>query len=454
MMDVRRLIWLSALGLLTAACSSLSDNPPHRQVNDFPLSAPVAVAPSAVTLIDLARQPALSSYLQDIRQHNHQLKALQATVQAYEQAALAQAGTTRPQANLILSGQRGKTPPLSATSQWSATLNASWALDIWGKIANETDAARLLVTQQEANYQQALQALLAQGMQLWIEQWRIQETTRITQERLDTMHTLQTAVEEGYRQGHNTYLEWVSLQQEASLLQDALIQLQSNQKTTQYQLNLLRGRTPDTPINTRGILPTSPALPDELPASVLANRPDLQAAFAYYQAQDKAAQAATKALLPQLDLNLMLGNSSTALGDLLSGQTLWQLLGNLTQPLLSGNQLRAQAKRSSREAESALYEYEHQVLKALEEVYSTLSQDSALRQQLIQSGLRLKKAAQQLDTQQNAYRLGTALLQDYLAAKDHLLQTQADATALNASYLSNRVQLALVLGHNLNTQGN
>jgi outer membrane protein TolC len=175
-------------------------------------------------------------------------------------------------------------------------------------------------------------------------------------------------------------------------------------------------------------------VPVGLPAELLARRPDLAAGERRLTAAELRIDEARRSLLPRISLTASGGRSSEALGDLLDGDySVWNLVTNISQPLLQGGRLRAQVELASSHAEATRAEYAAVALRAFAEVEITLAREAALADQQIamQAAVDEADAAERLADER--YVRG---LSDYIA----LLESQRRAFEARSQLLSIRRQ--------------
>lgn len=399
----------------------------------------------------------LKNYLEEVGQNNKDLKSLKATVQAVTFGEKAVTAQSRPNLDVSITGQRDKTvKDLKPANTVGIGLNAKWAVDIWGKLADESSAASLQIQQQTLVYKNAQRVLLAQAMQTWLSFWSAHQQADIISKRVEIARSLFDITGDAYKNGSANYDVLIEKRSTAGLLKEQQAQNRAKKEIVLHRLNILRGQSPksSTPMTQKSILPVVTSLPAIISATTLGQRPDILSAFKQIEILDAETRAAHKALLPQLNLSASLSKSSTSLNDALGTNLLWQLIGGLTQPLFNGGELRNRASQKSKETESSFYKYEAVVLNAMEEVENTLTNESSLVQQMSFTEIRLKDIENRSRSVEEAYQGGTISVQSYLNAQEQLLTTEAEWIILQERYLSNRISLALAIGQPLDGEGN
>ena len=150
------------------------------------------------------------------------------------------------------------------------------------------------------------------------------------------------------------------------------------------QLELLVGRYPAGVLQPGSRLPTvQGSVPAGLPAELIGRRPDLAAAERRLAASGARVQEARRALYPRISLTASGGRSSSELADLLDGDfSVWNLVGNITQPLFQGGRLRAGIDLSEANDDRAVIAYAQTALRAFAEVESGLAAEGLLAEQV------------------------------------------------------------------------
>ena len=442
---------------LLSACSQSVLYAPKAELATAPNFRDSIVLNSIPLVLKVKENVDLKYYLEQVRQNNKSMKSLKATVQALTFGEKVLSAQSRPNLDANITGQRARADEdLNPANTVAVNLNATWALDIWGKLADESLAANLQIQQQALVYQNAQRVLLAQAMQTWLSFWSAHQQESIDNKRKEIAQSLFDIVEDAYKNGSTTYEALIDKRANVGLLKAQQLQNRANKAIVLHRLNILRGQSPksSTPMTQKSILPVVSSLPAKVSATTLGQRPDILSAFKQIEILDAETKAAHKALLPQLSLSSSLTKSSTSLNDALGTDVLWQLVGGVTQPLFNGGHLRNLAKQKSKEAQSSFFNYETVVLNAMEEVENALMKESSLAQQLRISERRLKDIKKRSQSVEESYQSGAVSVQSYLGAQEQLLTIETEWIILQESYLSNRISLALAIGQPLNGEGN
>lgn len=210
-------------------------------------------------------------------------------------------------------------------------------------------------------------------------------------------------------------------------------QLTAQIAAKENQITTLLGRNPGlvsrgTPLS-RQVVP--PAVPAGLPSALLERRPDLRSLEAKLVGANAQVGVAEAEFLPKLSLTGALGRASPELSAITGGAaTVWSVASALTGPIFQGGKIRANYRATLAVRDQAKLEYEHGVIKAFEEVSSSLvalEQLADAEEELTRSTTALEKA---VSLARDRYLYGFSSYLELLDAQEKLYPAQkAKATA-------------------------
>lgn len=403
-------------------------------------------------VLEVHQNPALLRYLKEVRSANKSLKALAATVQASQFGANAESGRRAPEIGLGVNGKRQKSSNEELANKpqnnVDASLNASWTLDVWGKLSDEAQAAQLIADQDAFNLVNTQNTLVAEAASLWLDLWLARREQNNLEQRMSFARNLENIAAEQYRQGLIDYGEYATQSLTASELRSQMLENQASERQALHRLNILRGLEPGAPLELSDddLQPVLVPVPSAIGAEHLAARPDIQSSFARLQMMDAQTRAAYKAMLPKFTISTDFIKSGKSLAGALSSGWLWQLVGNITHPLFNGRQLRNQARQQSKQAEAALFDYEQLVLTSMEEVANALVQEQTLYEKWREAQKRQKNLMTQTRFKKQSYLDGDTSINDYVLVRQDHLSAQDQVAAALSTLLKNRISLSLALG--------
>lgn len=312
-------------------------------------------------------------------------------------------------------------------------MQASWEVDIWGKLRNQRKAAvaQYLSTIEGANFVISnlvadvainYNELLALDNELEV----IGQTIEKQQEALDVIKIQKDAGRAN---------ELAVQQFNAQLLESKVLETATRQQIieTENRINFLLGRFPQ-PIErekTALFKPTPKKIMTGLPSQLLANRPDVRAAEYQIEASKFDLKAAKAAFLPNFNISAALGFQAFNPEFLFTSPAslAYSLMGTLIAPLVNMNALKAQFNSAQANQLTAMYNYQNTILKAYVEVANQLAgirnlqQINALKKQ--QSDI-LKEAVQ---TSKELYKYAKANYFEVLMAQHNALQANVELIA-------------------------
>ena len=398
--------------------------------------------------IEDLRDPVLSELVSEAQRNNRDLQAAAANVErSWALAGQAGAGLS-PAVSLSSGADRSGNADGFSSPGYSVGLQASWELDVWGRIRAGNQAAVLSAQSAEADYvfsQNSLAAAVARAYFLAIEadrQVKVAENTLNALTETDRIVRVQN--EFGLANSQDVALSRSDLARTRS----SLISAQGAQRNALRALEVLLGRYPSADLSVRKTLPAVPALPPAgTPSNLLERRPDIISAERSVAAAFNSLDQAKAAQMPSISLTGSVGGASNDLSNLLSPTNIaWQAATSLVAPLIDGGLRESQVLQAEAEQKQAIAVYAQTALNAFQEVESSLDQNVVLRNQSIA----LKESAEEANTALRVVRLrydeGETDLLDVLSIQQRVFTADADLVAIERARLDEWVGLNLALG--------
>ena len=378
--------------------------------------------------------------------------ALLATARLRESQAIAMAvgSASMPQlAGVISTSTAALLPGKNLSSTYVGGLNVSWELDLWGRYANASNAARSDMMARDASRHAIEASLVANTASLYYQIAALRDSLRVTESAVANQRDVLQLVQRLSAAGVSSSAE---VRQQESVVATTAVRVPALQRQiseAETALSLLVGRIPGTvPFDVPASLSLPPILPVGLPSTLLERRPDLRQAVAQLQAANARVGEAKAQFFPSISLTGLFGGVSTVLTDLLSGQgaTVASLGPNVLLPLYTGGALQGNEDANLARLDQAVISYRKSVLGALGEVadalkaYSTSAQAMELQGQRVTASLEVERLAEM------RFGAGTTSFVEVLDAQRQLLSAQTDSVQ---SLLDRRlalVRLYLALG--------
>ena len=355
---------------------------------------------------------------------------------------LAVAGITLRQARLkagLAADQQGPRVNSSVSSSQNIDVNSgdrssnglslnagvSYELDLFGKLARQTEAAKWEALATAQDLQATAQTLIGTTTKLYWQLAYLNESLSTARQSLATSEKLYSLVNSQYQAGAVSGLDLTQAEQSVQSQKANLSQIQQSLVETRTALAVLL-HIPVQQLNIQEPqrLPqvNLPQIQAGLPASILSRRPDLRAAELRLRETLATKDATTASYYPSISLTGSLGSSSTSLTELIKNPVL-ALGANLSLPFLQYNDMKKNIAISQLDYEKAIIQYRQTLYQAFADVENALSARTELNQQVQfqQRNLELAEKAERLTDVR--YRNGA------IALKNVLDQQQTTRTA-------------------------
>jgi NodT family efflux transporter outer membrane factor (OMF) lipoprotein len=189
------------------------------------------------------------------------------------------------------------------------------------------------------------------------------------------------------------------------------------------------------------------AIPVSLPSDLVRQRPDVRAAEALMHAACAQIGVATANLLPQLTLNAAYGWLSPTWPNIFQpDNNIWDIIGQITQPLFQGGALWANRKAMVAAFQQAEAQYRQTVLQAFQNVADVLRALETDAHALSAETKAEKAAKSALQLTYSQYRLGGTNYINLLNAQEQYLQTKMNRVRAQAARFSDTALLFQALG--------
>ena len=440
------LLILAVLGL--AGCSIAPETEyqslAQKSVEQIPnWTAQQEEAREAVSLTSLMNIPKLEQLVNQAMKSN---PSLQQTITALK-IAYAEQGITDsdrlPQLTADLSGYDDNEDGDSI----STGLTVSWELDLWNRLGDKSSAAAKDIASDIATLQSSKDSLAASIMRSWLQISYQKQLIEIESSHLKLLVDIEDLIKEKYRSGLGELEDLDSARTDSASTRATLAEYQETLAQYQRDLILLLGQfSDDVQFDVSSEFPEVMLPLASLPKISIANRPDVKSTLRTLEAEEFRTNAAYKALLPSVDLELALSDSGSSLSEALLTNPVWSILGQLSAPIFDGDKLENQAKQAELTQENAYWIYQDTLLIAVNEVDDALGQEKSLEMQQKHTQQALDSAKRSYSNYQKKYQQGLVDIYDLLSVQENTFDIQSALALIKYNRLVNRIDLGLALG--------
>ncbi|MFU2112638.1 toxin/drug exporter TdeA [Glaesserella parasuis] len=297
-------------------------------------------------------------------------------------------------------------------------LNLSYTLDLWGRLRDTASAAEWEHKATQEDLQAARLSLINAVVSSYYNLAYYQDAIRITQQSVKSYEQINHILSNKFKQGLIDQLSVDQSMQAVLSAQNALINLQSAQKSSEQVLRNLLNLKPNEPlvVNYPSILKVKLQDVDvNVPVSTIANRPDVLASLKRLQGAFKNLTATENSWFPMVTLGGSLTGSSTKFNNTSDNLVAGGVV-SFDLPFLDWNRVQNNIKISEEGYKLAKLNYEQTVTTALNEIDTYYSS-----YQLSKSGYANLQKKYEYDRKisgyyKNRYDQGISELREWLSA--------------------------------------
>lgn len=333
---------------------------------------------------------------------------------------------------------------LSSGLTSTGTAEASWEIDLFGRLARGIEASEALFAAAEEDQRDVQVSLFAELATRYMSIRSLQAQIDAATANIESQREVLDLTKIRQRDGLASRLDVVRAEQLVASSEARLPPLRTQLVRDVNTIAVLVGTQPNAiPYNLETARPI-PVPPTEIvvgiPADLLRQRPDIRAAERRVAAQAAAVGVATANLYPQFSFGGSI--NTTFSGD----PSLFSIGPSLRWTLYDGGRLRAQVSVEDAVLEQAIVTYERTVLRALEEVESAMTTfiEQRIRMEAVERSAAAAQEAFGLAT--NLYRDGLIDFQDLLDVQTNLLNAEANVAEARGLATQNLVALYKALG--------
>ena len=461
-MRSRASAWIVVAAAVLAGCAIGPDyrrpavaEPPTFRGQAIAEAASFADAPWWETFQD----PRLQALIQEALRQNYDVRIAAVRVQESRANLSVARSELYPSFDYGVSAGRGKVSPGVAGSPggpaartsnfYSATMSASWELDIWGRVRRLNEAARANLFATEEFRRGVWLTLVSDLAQAYFQLLALDVQLEIARNSTDAYQRTYDLFLDRFNLGVASKLETSRAQGALGVAQATIPQLESDVVAKENQIGILLGTTPGPVVRGRPMYEqlVVPTVPAGLPSALLERRPDLRQAEQLLVSANARIGVAKAEFFPKFSLTALFGTASPEVSALTGGAaTIWAVAGLFSGPLFNAGQTLGTYRASVAQWEQARLQYEQAVLVALREVSDALTALAKLNEAETGQTLAVNALAEAVGHATDRYRQGLANYFEVLEAQQQLYPAQNTLAQIRRDRLLAYVQLYKALG--------
>src|SRR5471030_1046361 len=328
----------------------------------------------------------------------------------------------------------------------------SYEVDLFGRVRRMVEASDAQVLAAEADRDGVLLLLSSQLATTYWQLRGLDAEMAILNGALDTRRETEDLVTARFNAGLSNELDVSRARIERANAQADLHEVQRQRNLLEHSLATLVGASPSAlltaPKANAAVLPQPPAIPVGLPASLLAQRPDLAGSVANLRSANAQIGVAESAFYPSISLTGDFGYASESLKELGKGGSRQFSIGPLalSLPIFDGGRNKANLAISKARYEEAIANHETKLLTALREVEDAMSDVQERQLQGEAQAASQVAAARGYLVARARYERGVSTYLDVTDAQRSALAADRAAVQINTQRLLAAVSVARALG--------
>lgn len=335
------------------------------------------------------------------------------------------------------------------TNAFSASLGATWSLDFWGRIRQQTAsdiAAAQASAADLANARLSLQATLAQD---YVLLRTADERVRLRNHAVEAYGRTLTIAKNKYNVGLVARNDVSAAQAQLDAARAQALDATIQRAQLEHAIAVLVGKAPGdfsiAPVPALAL--AVPAIPAQLPSALLERRPDVAAAERNVAAANARVGVQTAAYFPTVTLTADGGFQGSELNRLFRvPNRFWSVGANLGETILDFGRRRAELKSAEANYDAAVANYRHTVLTAFQQVEDNLIGLRVLDQETELEQAAVNEAADAARIALNEYNAGVVDFTTVATAQVNELNNRQTALGIQQNRLAAAVALIEALG--------
>jgi NodT family efflux transporter outer membrane factor (OMF) lipoprotein len=349
------------------------------------------------------------------------------------------------------SGGGSSSSEVNPLSLYQYGFDATWTLDVWGKVRREVEAGNADIEVSEIDRRGTLIQTIAEVARDYVQLRNAQSLLQIDEDNVRTARNLLSLTMQRAAAGLTDELDVAQEQAQLTTTEATVPEAQDQVASYINALSLLLGEPPralQSELETAEPVPPTPAvIPIGLPSELLRRRPDIVEAEANLHVATANIGVAVANFFPSFDLLGLFDIQSSQTQDLFTLASRTYLLGGMVSvPIFQGGKLVDTLHLRRQQQKEAVIAYDKAVLSAFSDVDNALTdyEKEQQRRRLLRQAVRANEHA--FDLAQQRYTQGIATYIDVLNAQQAVLSSQSSYQNSTAAVSTDLVALYLALG--------
>ncbi len=352
-------------------------------------------------------------------------------------------------------GISGATASASTLNEYSVALDATWELDLWGRVRRTVEANTAGSQASEADLESIRLSMQSSLAQDYFQVRTLDVQKRILDETIAAYRKSLELTQNRYAAGVASRSDTLQAETQLKTTQAQYIDLDVQRSQLEHAIGVLLGKSPSVFILSQAPLTALPPdIPIGLPSDLLERRPDIAAAERRVAAANAEIGVATAAYFPTLTLTASGGATNSSFTKLFTlPSRFWSVGPQLSEILFNGGLRRAQTEQARAAYDANVAAYRQTVLSGFQEVEDNLAALRILEQEAQAQNDAVAAARESLAVVNNQYRAGIVSYLNVIVSQTSALANERTAADILGRRLTASVLLIRALGGGWNADG-
>jgi outer membrane protein, multidrug efflux system len=335
-------------------------------------------------------------------------------------------------------------------------LDASWEIDLWGRVRREVEGARARLTASADDLEASKLAIQAEVAINYFTLRSLDAQYQVLEESVVAYRRSLELTQNRRKGGIATELDVSQAETQLASTEAQIPAVQLLRASVLHALAVLCGQpspafqisvTQDALGAARASLDAGPGIPVVVPSELLEHRPDISASERLMAAANADVGLAHAAFYPRVMINGFAGFQSFDASSLFNWESrIWSVGPSVSLPIFTGGRNRAQLAAARAAYDAAIANYRQTVLGAFQEVEDQLAAQRLLAQQYEKESVALKSSRRTVEISLIKYKGGVITYLEVAIAQSSSLAHEQTVVQLSAQRLAASVSLIKALG--------
>lgn len=326
-------------------------------------------------------------------------------------------------------------------------LQASYEIDLWGRVRNLAAAGATQAEASEADLAAIELSIEAELARDYIALEGVDAETALLRDIAAAYGVTLELTRKRVTGGIASPADESRAQAQLEFVRSQIPELQARRALLEHAVATLIGRAAsDFSLPAKGRFVATPRIPPSAPSQLLERRPDIAAAERRAASANRTIGVARAAFFPRFTMNLSGGTQDTGVSLFNMRNSVWSLGPSMTLPIFDGGAHSADLRDAEAAYLEAVAQYRGQVLRAIEEVEDALAQIHYLAREAKDIDAAVVATGKTLDVTLKLYVEGAVNYIEVETAQSDSLQARRQAVILRARRLQASLALIVALG--------